>query len=113
MRWTPDVPERVASTRPAVCAIVAMAYDEKLAGYARRASRRRPWRRSHRPQAAWTRRARARPASIASTTLPPSACPGQPPASASVATVTDLVTADLGPGLLHPDLALLPITPMH
>jgi len=32
MRWTPDVPERVASTRPAVCAIVAMAYDEKLAG---------------------------------------------------------------------------------
>jgi len=32
MRWTPDVPERVASTLPAVCAIVVMAYDEKLAG---------------------------------------------------------------------------------
>jgi hypothetical protein len=59
------------------------------------------------------RRARSRPASITSTTLPPSVCPGQPSVSASVATVADLATADLDPEVLHPDLALLPITPMH
>jgi hypothetical protein len=42
-----------------------------------------------------------------------SACPGQPPVSASVAAVTDLVAADLAPRFLHPDLVLLPIRPMH
>jgi hypothetical protein len=36
MRWTPDMPERVAATRPAVCTIVAMAHDEELAGRIRR-----------------------------------------------------------------------------
>jgi hypothetical protein len=30
-----------------------------------------------------------------------------------VTTVTDLAAADLDPRFLHPDLALLPITPMH
>jgi hypothetical protein len=39
--------------------------------------------------------------------------PWSAPVSASAAAVTDLVTADLGPGFLHPDLALLPIRPMH
>jgi hypothetical protein len=33
--------------------------------------------------------------------------------SGSVPAVTDLDPADLAFGLLHPDLALLPITPMH
>jgi len=45
--------------------------------------------------------------------LPSSACPGQPPVSTSVATVTDLVAAGLALGITHPDLALLPIRPMH
>src|SRR5204862_5493514 len=54
------------------------------------------------------RRARARPASTASTTLPLSACPGQASVSAPAAAVTDLATADLDPRFLHPDLALLP-----
>jgi hypothetical protein len=39
--------------------------------------------------------------------------PWSAPVSASVSAVTDLVAADLAPGLLHSDLALLPITPMH
>jgi hypothetical protein len=46
----------------------------------------------------------------------PSACPGQPPVSASVASVAaviNLAAADLDPGILHADLALLPITPLH
>jgi hypothetical protein len=33
--------------------------------------------------------------------------------SAPIAAVADLVAADLAPGILHPDLALLPITPLH
>jgi hypothetical protein len=33
--------------------------------------------------------------------------------STCVAIVADLATADLAPALLHPDLAPLPITPMH
>jgi hypothetical protein len=91
----------------------------------------RPWRRSYRPQAARRRMprpeccagdpgappgercARACQASTASTTLPPSACPGQPSVSAPDAAVADLATADLDPGTLHPDLARLPIRPMH
>jgi hypothetical protein len=43
----------------------------------------------------------------------PSACPGQPPVSASVAAVINLAAADLDPGILHADLALLPITLLH
>ena len=59
------------------------------------------------------RRARACTASTASTTLPSSACPGHPPGCASVVAVTDLAAADLAPRFLHPDLALLSITPVH
>jgi hypothetical protein len=39
--------------------------------------------------------------------------PWSAPVSVSVATVTDLVAADLAPRFLHPDLALLSIRPMH
>jgi hypothetical protein len=39
--------------------------------------------------------------------------PWSAPVSIPVATVTDLVAADLASRFLHPDLALLPITPMH
>jgi len=39
--------------------------------------------------------------------------PWSAPVSASVATIADLAIADLAPGTLHPDLALLPATPMH
>ena len=39
--------------------------------------------------------------------------PWSAPCFRLVAAVTDLVAADLAPGLLNPDLALLPITPMH
>jgi hypothetical protein len=40
-------------------------------------------------------------------------CPGQPAVSTCLTIVPDLATADLDPGILHSDLALLPITPMH
>jgi hypothetical protein len=39
--------------------------------------------------------------------------PWSAPVSASVAAVSDLAPADLDPRFLHPDLALLPITPRH
>jgi hypothetical protein len=38
---------------------------------------------------------------------------GSPVCSDHLAAAADLRTADLEPGVLHPDLALLPITPMH
>jgi hypothetical protein len=61
-----------------------------------------------RPRIPGERRARASSASTAPTTLPPSACPGQPSVYASVAAVTDLAAADLAPGTPHPDLARSP-----
>src|SRR5580704_10583632 len=53
------------------------------------------------------RRSRACSTSTASTTLTSSACPGQLPVSALDLAVADLAVADLGPGIPHPDLALL------
>jgi hypothetical protein len=52
-------------------------------------------------------------ASTAPTTLLPSVFPGQPCASAALAVVIDLATADLDFGIPHPDLALFPIRPRH
>jgi len=52
-------------------------------------------------------------AATASTTLPTSACPGQSLFAPLLPLLPILLAADPDPRFLHPDLAPLPIRPMH